>query len=473
MRVTGALILAVFAALPAVARSQPAGSGDDRAAVVAALERLMVTGEPGHRGHDQGSRLQRAVDAAFDRQDAEIQRLARRAARPLIVRITPPVTSTASPPALSLEMRDALRLPQPVTYDVEIHASVDGGELFRVNLDSNSGSNISTIFPQYARAPGVHHLRLQARLTYSGEGAHDLGTEVRNLPELVYALYDAEAPDTGDARMFVFRPARFSASRLDADLPALPFEDWLNGVLGQHGTDSDSSRHWQTMWCDERIVEAGAVPRARSVCVVAYFQTGGTVGQIWIRAGRIELTRSAVRWIAETPAFQAVRLRGNETTESDDLSALPALLAMDPAGWPRGDVSVAPEDIVVSSTTSRGITTVRVAATIRNLGAVDLRGVAVSIVTASSDTEGSNRTFVVDIPKQRSVTIRSERTLTAPYGLVFVQAIQLSEHNPFEHWMSDPTPDDAFAFRIVNPKEAPKNFADSIRAKCGTACRGF
>jgi hypothetical protein len=48
-------------------KTQSAPAPADRAKVVAALERLIVTGEPRHTDHDEGQWLQREVDAAFAR----------------------------------------------------------------------------------------------------------------------------------------------------------------------------------------------------------------------------------------------------------------------------------------------------------------------------------------------------------------------------------------------------------------------
>jgi len=49
-----------------------AAQDDNRAALVAALESLIATGEPRHTTHDQGEWLQLAVDAAIARGDRQI-----------------------------------------------------------------------------------------------------------------------------------------------------------------------------------------------------------------------------------------------------------------------------------------------------------------------------------------------------------------------------------------------------------------
>src|SRR5215204_4134370 len=66
----------------------------DRGALITALEALIATGEPRHTDHDAGQWLQFAVDEAIARGDREIERLAIRAASPLVAFVTPPVSST-------------------------------------------------------------------------------------------------------------------------------------------------------------------------------------------------------------------------------------------------------------------------------------------------------------------------------------------------------------------------------------------
>lgn len=75
----------------------------DRPALIAALERLMATGEPRHTTHDEGQRLQLAVDEAVARGDHELERLAIRAASPLTASISPPVGSIRELPKISFD----------------------------------------------------------------------------------------------------------------------------------------------------------------------------------------------------------------------------------------------------------------------------------------------------------------------------------------------------------------------------------
>ena len=75
-----------------------------RARVIAALEQLMITGEPRHTSHDEGQWLQTEVSAAIARGDAAITRLAQRAAIPLIAGAGTPVSTLGNNPSLTIEM---------------------------------------------------------------------------------------------------------------------------------------------------------------------------------------------------------------------------------------------------------------------------------------------------------------------------------------------------------------------------------
>ena len=81
--------------------------------------------------------------------------------------------------------------------------------------------------------------------------------------------------------------------------------------------------------------------------------------------------------------------------------------------------------------------------------------------------------LVVDVPPHGSKDIEVEFPLITRYGIVVLQALQIgAEHGPFESWSPDPTPEDSVAFRIVNPRQAPRGYAEWTRKLC-VPCRGF
>lgn len=432
-----------------------------REELVQALERLIATGQPRHISHDEGEALQTAVTAAIARGDRQIERLAQRAATPLVATISPPMGEVGWPPSLSIEPFAVLSLRRPVPYQAEIFASVDGGRLRRVGTfssGSGSGGVISRLLPEHARTAGLHHVRLRAHVVYRKNA---LPREIRDLPELVYALYDPKV--AGGVRLFLDSAREARGTDLDAALPPVPLSLWLQNLLSKNGA---TRMDWLTSYCDERTSEAGALPSTRAICAVAYFQVKGGIGQIWVRTGRVDLDEANVRWVPEQPALEGVRLRG---IDLGDLRSLPDLLATDPASWPAPDLSVAPEDIDVSrSSQTLGVTVI-----VRNTGEAPAWRALVAIAATTGADDRSLRNRVVDVPAHGQTRIDVSLPFAARYGIVLVQIQQATEHSPHEVFVPDPTPEDSIAFRIVAPEQAPRDYRARIAAQIGLPSRGF
>jgi hypothetical protein len=437
----------------------------DRTRVIAALEHLLETGEPRHASHDEGEWLQGEVDRAFAVNDMQIMRLAQRAAAPIVARVNAPASATNEPLQLTIATHTVLQLRTAHDYDAELWASVDGAEPVRLGaLASGQQADFDTSLPVVAKTAGLHHLRIDARVTFQERS--DLPAEMRQLPDILYARYGPDAKNPNDARVFISQAAAVSAGRLDGSLPRVRFESWLSSVVTSRGGQFNAEQ-WRTAYCEERIVEGAVKPLGRAICAVADFGAMGATGAIWIRTGRLEGTGPDVRWHAERPVFEGMRLRGREY---ESLASLPELLSMPPDSWPSGDVSVAPEEMTVSI--NRG--TVRLNAIVRNNGSQPLLGVALLAGITTGRERGVNRQLVIDLPPYGSKTIDVEFPLLNRYGTVFLQALQLGgEHAPFESWSPDPTPEDSVAFRIVNPRQAPRGYVDWVKKQCGPPCRGF
>jgi hypothetical protein len=262
-----------------------------------------------------------------------------------------------------------------------------------------------------------------------------------------------------------------SARRLDATLPDIPFATWLRDVVAPYSGKEAVEDEWRISYCDEFSIEGGLPPRGRDLCTVAYFRLPDGWGEIWLRTGRIELTDNEVRWLAEPPAVEGIRLRHPECREvNDGLAALPGLLAAPRSSWPSADLSLAPEDITVTRTA----TTVDIAAVIRNTGNANSRGAQLMISAATSAVDrGITRSIVVDVPRFGTREIRLSVPFSARYGIIVAQVMQISEHTPHDSWNPDPTPDDTLAFRIIGAQHAPKGFAASLIGQCAPLCRGF
>ena len=448
--------------------------------LAAALEALIATGPSGHTTHDAGEWLQVAVTDAIKGGDRAIERLAVRAASPLRAHITIPVSSTESLPHLDINTQGVLKVPRPIDYSAQILVSLDGAEFVK-GLDVRSGSTqalrLDRKLGPSAELPGFHSLRVKARLTFGGaKNGPASWTEVRDLPELFYAVYDLTAeptPGSIDVRAFVYGPASVASSEFDSGLGSEPFAVWLSGVLSARSTTTDPDPLWVGRYCSERTAEVDTTPVPTAICSVVYFQAAGTMGQVWFRTGDIRTTDDGIKWERVTPPrFEGFAIRGS-APESQRLSALPVVLDTDPALRPVGDVAISPDDIVVVPSDPRPGAPVSVTITVRNQGSGDLFKVSVQVLLVSSrDPDGSAaRQFVVDLPAQGSTAIKFEAALPLGYGVLQAIAMQLSDHSPFESPMTDPTPEDACAFRIVNLRAAPKGYVESLGGDW-SQCRG-
>ena len=198
------VVASLVATAPAAGQTVPRTS-DHRARVIAALNRLIETGEPADTENGEGAWLQMAVDIACVARDREIEQLAQRAAAPLLARVSPPFSSTDDNPSVELRHPLVLRLPKPVSSRAEIFASIDRGELVRLGEVLQPGSNVTVRLPAAAHAPGLHHLRLHARIVYSGTGGVP-PPETRTLTELTYAVYGSPLESLVDMTSFRTRP---------------------------------------------------------------------------------------------------------------------------------------------------------------------------------------------------------------------------------------------------------------------------
>jgi hypothetical protein len=464
-------ILLTSASLVVHGRHAAADAQARRADPVAGLEQLMMTGEPRHTDHDDGQLLQAAVNEAIRQGDAEIERLARRAAVPLLARVAVPVSPTTELPSLSIEMPEVLTVKNRPVPVAEVFAAVDGGGLVSIGrFTGSSGTAVNRALPAPAAQPGLHHIRLRARVTWPASAG--LAPEMRDLKEIVYAIYDPADPARTGPRLFVENAMAVRADRLDGALPRVAFGAWLHDIVTRF-TGSMAASGWRTAYCDERLIEAGLLPRTRDLCAVAMFGVNDErsgLAEVWIRTGRIEFTDTEVRWLGEAPTFEALQIGG---ASLESIAVLPELLVQPPETWPAGDVAVAPEEITVV----RRSTTVDVTATIRNFGGADLHNAHVFLSTITEDAggqrEAGRRVLTIHVPHGGATAVSASLPMPAAYGAVLVHALQLTEHAPFGMWIPDPTPEDAVAFRVVNPRAAPRNYAEVLRGRCGPICRGY
>jgi hypothetical protein len=228
-RIVGASLLTLL--LVPSASAQPL----TRQATLASLERVMA-GEAPHTNYGEGHRLQTAVNAAFERGDSPVIRVAQRAARPILSSASAPVGTVADPPAITIDSLTVLELRRRVTYSAEIFLSVNGAAFVHAGrIDAQDRPTTSLKIASAPRTGGVHHLRFEAYMTYGAAGS-DLPNEIRRLADVTYAIYDPISGGDAEIAQFVTGPSRMSAQQLDAGLPDIPFLVWVGRLVPGRGT---------------------------------------------------------------------------------------------------------------------------------------------------------------------------------------------------------------------------------------------
>jgi hypothetical protein len=297
------LILPTALALTALHAGPPVEAlSSSRESTVAGLEALIANGPVGHTSHDAGELLQLAVDDAIARGDTAIERLAVRAAAPLKVRVTRPVSASAneSAPTIEISARTFLKVPRPVSHTSEILASLDGADFVSIGTvqsDSGKSFRLDAAFGPAALVPGLHVVRARARLKFLEKAAgRESWTETRDLPELSYVIYNSEEtlrPEAAGWRAFVHGPAAIAANQFDASLGDQPLAAWLAGVFSERRNNRDpEAPHWMSQYCSERTSEPDATPDATAICSVAYLQARGDIVELWFRTASVRATET-------------------------------------------------------------------------------------------------------------------------------------------------------------------------------------
>jgi hypothetical protein len=454
---------ALLVALPAAAQE----AMESRAGLIRALERLMKTGEPHQTSLADGQLLQLSIDDAIRNGDAEIERLAVRAATPIVAAVSRPLIEVGQPVSLGVGTRQILKVPRPVPFEAVISIAVDGQEYEEAGtLSSKKGAHVTAKLFEHALAVGPHHIRVRARMTFGSQPSLRWSEE-RQLPDVTYAVYDPRSPGSGVAPLLL-APAAISASALDQNLPDVPIGEWLAGVLQQ--VEAKRPVEWMTQYCVERTRKTiSASAGGGDLCAVAYFEAKGDILRAWFRTGSVRFTEVGPVWTVHQPSFEGID-SSRSGTGLTTLSALPALLDTPRESWPIADLAIAATDIIVE-TLRPDWAIIRV--TVRNNGPVAVHRAQV-IVSAGSDPASPAfppRVVTVDVPESGSAEVRVGTRLPAPYGFVVAQAIQISDLSPHDTWTFDPTPLDACAFRLVNAHLAPAEYVRSIDKSSG--CVGW
>jgi hypothetical protein len=437
---------------------------EDRNAVLARLETMIATGVPADIDHGEGEWLQAAVNDLIARADREVEQVAIRAAAPLRVTMSIPVSPVDSPPHLVISARNVLQVPAAVPYTATIYTSIDGGELVEVWTQESGKSGAVRLDERLGETSiraGGHHVRVRAYLTF-GHPDNPSWTEVRDLPELFYALYDLSKDATTDGRSLLYGPAAFTAADFDPALPQEMLETWLQEVLTPGRRPPSGELTWMPHYCALRTADPKGPIDDRRICAVLYFQTAaGTTGQVWFRTAEIQLGDDRVTWVPlDVPRFEGIVVGERN---ADRLSAMADLLHADPAQRPGGDAAIGPGDISVRM--APGASSADVSVTVHNRGHDPLFNVLVWVEFGSHHQMVSRRSFTVSIPPAGTAVIRTRLPFPARYGWIMTQALQRTEHGPSWGVTDDPTPEDACALRVLNAQAAPRALLAEIQQR--------
>ena len=465
-----AIVIGVLTLVPCRGHAQVL----DRAALIAALEHLIATGDPARTADDDGQRLQVAVTEAIARGDREIELLAVRASTSLVASVSRPVSSTADLPAIGVSARRVLAVQRPATFVAVIYVSVDGGELVeagRTVSDKGWGSRLDKVLPAAALLPGFHEVRVHARLRFR-DADGKAWTEARDLPSIAYALFDPATPDPDGPAGLLLAPRALRAPKLDASLPDVPFGDWLTDLVKRDGSKGANGPDWMSQFCSERTRRTVVARRSGPICAVAGMTIAGEVFRVWIRTGDLTFGPNGPEWAKARPALDGIDAAGSGTGATT-LAEWVQLLDLPQGAWPIGDIAVAPDDITFSlPDPSRG-NAVTVTVTVRNHGQVDLHAARVSFAAGHDPGRRQEwRDATVDVPRLGSADLTFEAVFPQGYGFVFVHAMNSSERSPHDTFTFDPTPLDACAFRIYQPGTAPRTLAQTVAESSG-GCRGW
>ena len=422
--------------------------------VVHLLQKLLATGYPLDNDHDEGEWLQAAVNYAIKVGDREIESLAIRAAVPLRARVNQPVSTTDHPASIEVLSYEVLTLPRPVPYVAYFESSLDGGTF--VDLGSQASGSPRTIeltrLGAGALRPGMHHVRLRARLVF-GDQQQPVHSEYRELAPIAYAVYDPLGSPDADARRFIFNPVTFAANELDPSLPPEPFLQWLSNVLGSRGELADP-RMWLSRYCSELTEEHQGAHDAGGICSVILFSYGGSIGQIWLRTGQVETSDADAVWYpAGRPSFEALLLSDGRAAAR--LSALPALLEQPYDPHPSDRTLSAPEIVITPASPKRGAAA-KAVITLHNRGEVAVRNVMLEVVHLDGLTAGGIRRFVFDVPALGSQSVTLDVSFQHGYGLVLALPF-IKDHGIVPDLVGAPL-ESPCNVRVVNAAAAPRDY---------------
>ena len=166
--------------------------------------------------------------------------------------------------------------------------------------------------PGRHRSPGRHTLRFTAQLTFADQ---TLGVETREIPEVVYGIYQADSVEAASVRSFINAAQNANVRELDPSLPEAPFGAWLQAIAKAAPNADFEPAHeyaWEVHYCDERLGEERAYSAVGDLCTVAHLGVADGhdgIARIWDSHGTHRTGGGNIRWTAAAPSVEAIQLR--------------------------------------------------------------------------------------------------------------------------------------------------------------------
>ena len=380
--------------------------------------------------------------------------LIRRAATRVDLELGSVVVRRADQLSISIDTQPRFVLDTPIPYVAQIHASVDGGAWFRLGR-VRGGFGCGTSGNRFISklAAGIHRMQIAVDISYLREsvGGTDgrqcvidgdsdrsadellnpvpedmIQSERRVLPAVSFGIF----PDLLGASTVL-------AHTLEAGLPEIPLDRWLDGIFSEVTEGGRISRgSWTVEYCrpeeswalmgpglggfGRRQLAARRRPRDLCVNLLADLPDDRMLS-LRLRVGTLH--EDAAAWSFEPPTFHDLSLGGTgNVMDVPYLGLLPRVLTVPAAAFPRLDVSVDARDLRYEPADARPGDPITITATLRNIAAGNAAHTSgfVALEAITPTRSAIARGFLVDIPADSSVNVSLRTTMPAS-GTIVVQ----------------------------------------------------
>jgi hypothetical protein len=431
------------------AQTSDAGPGDD--AILAGLQQIASGQWRPQAKEPAWLSLKRQLQGELSRRsDGPIAVGTRRAAANVELSVSRVVGLGADDISLSVSARPRFDLDEVIPYTVTVFGSADGGGWFRLGEFAGKhecGTKMSKVWPTPMRN-GFHHLELKAEFAFlrtgntpstesecefqergteaSARTSDAIAVEPRSIPGLSFAI----SPD-------LFGGPTALANSLEAGLPEIPLQVWLDSVLTPVRVPTPIKESWISDFCRPeetavatadgwRTIDQLARDKPREVCLAFLVSlSDGRVLELRLRAATVK--QDTGEWSVEAPAFVDLSIGADgKVLEVPFLSELANAVQTTPQSYPAKDLSIDAWDIRVEPADAKPGDSINIRATVRNLGGRDAPLTSGMVVIKGCCGEPLVvHNFLVDIPLGGSRVV-SYQAVMPRWGWVAVDIMPIA-----------------------------------------------